>query len=102
MAEMIMVIGKSGAGKSHALKNMDPNRTLVVNVCGKRLPIPTQFKYLFKSMNMNIIRDQLKKMPSNIKAVVLDDFGYIMTDLFMKGHSGGDQFKLYNAIGDTV
>lgn len=39
MAEMVMVIGKSGAGKSHALKNMDPNRTLVVNVCGKRLPI---------------------------------------------------------------
>ena len=102
MAEMVMVIGKSGAGKSHALKTMDPERTLVVNVCGKRLPIPTQFKYFFKSMNMNVIRDQLKKMPSNIKAVVLDDFGYIMTDLFMKGHSGGDQFKLYNAIGDTV
>ena len=102
MAELVMVIGKSGAGKSHSLKDMDVNRTLVVNVCGKRLPIPTQFKYTFKSMNMTVIKDQLKKMPSTIKAVVLDDFGYIMTDLFMKGHSGGDQFKLYNAIGDTV
>lgn len=36
------------------------------------------------------------------KTAVIDDFGYIMTNLFMAGHGDGDQFKLYNLIADTV
>ena len=37
-----------------------------------------------------------------IKTAVVDDFGYVMTNMFMRGHGSGDQFKLYNQIGDTV
>lgn len=102
MAENFMVIGKSGAGKSHAMNGLDENRTLIVNVCGKRFPFTKKFKYILKSKDINVIKSQLLKMPSDIKVVVIDDFGYIMTDMFMKGHSAGDQFKLYNAIGDTI
>lgn len=102
MDNIFMIIGKSGSGKSHAMKNLDPERTLIVNVCGKRFPFQNKFKYTFKSKNIEVVKDQLRKMPGNIKTVVIDDFGYVMTDMFMRGHTGGDQFKLYNAIGDTV
>lgn len=102
MGERFMVTGKSGAGKSHSMNGLDENRTLIVNVCGKRFPFQKQFKYVLKSKDINVIKSQLLKMPSNIKTVVIDDFGYVMTDMFMKGHSAGDQFKLYNAIGDTI
>lgn len=44
----------------------------------------------------------LAKLPDGVKAVVIDDFGYVMTNMFMRGHGSGDQFKLYNQIGDTV
>lgn len=102
MANYFMIIGKSGSGKSHAMKGLNPDRTLVVNVCGKQFPFQNKFKYILKTKNVEIIKDQLRKMPSNVKTVVIDDFGYVMTDMFMKGHGGGDQFKLYNSIGDTV
>ena len=49
---------------------------------------------------MQKIMAGLAKMPTS--AAVIDDFGYIMTNMFMRGHGGGDQFKLYNQIGDTV
>lgn len=39
---------------------------------------------------------------AGIKTAVVDDFGYVMTNMFMRGHGSGDQFKLYNQIGDSV
>ena len=101
-AEKVMVYGQSGGGKSHSMNGLDPERTLIVNVCGKRFPFQNKFKYVLNSRDIATIKSQLKKMPSNIKTVVIDDFGYVLTDMFMRGHSSGDQFKLYNSIGDTV
>lgn len=102
MANYFEIYGKSGSGKSHSMKSLNPERTLIVNVCGKQFPFQNKFKYTFKSKNIEVIKDQLKKMPPTIKTVVIDDFGYVMTDMFMKGHTAGDQFKLYNSIGDSV
>lgn len=102
MNNNVLLLGQSGAGKSFAIETLDPNRTFIVNVCGKRFPFQKQFKYVLKTRDINVIKDQLRKMPNNVKTVVIDDFGYIMTDMFMRGHSCGDQFKLYNNIGDTV
>jgi len=101
-AEKVMIYGQSGGGKSHSMEGLDPKRTLIVNVCGKRFPFQNKFQYVLNSRDINTIKSQLKKMPSNIKTVVIDDFGYVLTDMFMRGHSSGDQFKLYNSIGDTV
>lgn len=102
IAEIVFILGKSGAGKTFSLRNLDPERTLLVNVTGKRMPFMAPFKYVLRTKSIDVIKDQLKKMPSTIKTVVLDDFGYTMTDMFMRGHTSGDQFKLYNTIADSV
>jgi hypothetical protein len=96
----VIIYGKSGAGKSRSLKNFKEDEIYLVNVLGKALPFKGNFKYITNTDAVQTIMQGLSKMP--IKTAVIDDFGYIMTNLFMRGHGGGDQFKLFNQIGDTV
>lgn len=70
---------------------------------GKPLPFKGAFKYVTTSDQLQTIMAGLASMEKqNIKTAVIDDFGYIMTNMFMRGHGSGDQFKLFNQIGDTV
>lgn len=99
MAECVLVYGKSGSGKSRSLKNFAENEIFLVNTIGKRLPFPKNFTYTINGTSLDRIKAGLSKMPTKI--AVIDDAGYLQTDLFMRGHMTGDQFKLYNMIGDT-
>lgn len=99
----VLIYGKSGAGKSRSLKNFKSDEIYLVNVIGKQLPFRGNFKYVTTSDKAESIMNGLAKMADKgIKTAVIDDFGYIMTNLFMRNHGSGDQFKLYNQIGDTI
>lgn len=100
MAEVILVYGKSGAGKSRSLKNFKEDEIFYVNVTGKRLPFAHGFKYTYTSDDVDTILEGVKRMPTKI--AVIDDAGYIMTNMFMASHGKGDQFKLYNDIADKI
>lgn len=98
-----ILYGKSGAGKSRSLKNFKEDEIYLVNVINKPLPFKGGFKYVTNGDNLQSIMSGLAKMQeAGIKTAVVDDFGYIMTNMFMRGHGSGDQFKLYNQIGDTI
>lgn len=97
----ILVIGKSGAGKSASMANLDPSRVALISVLGKPLPFKGKFR--------QIVTDDYGKVIDAIKAakcdiVVVDDAGYLMTNMFMKDHANTGQgnavFNLYNNIGD--
>ena len=96
----VIIYGKSGTGKSRSLKTFKPEDIYLVNVLGKPLPFKGGFKYTSTTDDLQTIMAGLTKMPT--KAAVVDDFGYIMTDLFMASHGGGDQFKMYNNIADAI
>lgn len=98
MGEAVLVYGKSGNGKSRSLINFAEDEIFFVNVIGKRVPFPKKFKYELKTDNIGMIAEKLKAMPT--KVAVIDDAGYLMTNQFMRGHRGGNQFDLYNDIAD--
>ena len=100
MGECVLVYGKSGSGKSRSLLNFEEDEIFLINTIGKRMPFPKKFKYELKSDNTQLIKEKLKAMPC--KAAVIDDAGYLMTNTFMRSHGKGDQFALYNTIGDTM
>lgn len=102
MAECIFIYGKSGAGKSRSLINFGADEIALINTIGKRLPFPTKFKVAKTTDNVDEIKALLGSIPTSIKAVVVDDAGYIMTNLFMNSHGKGDQFKMYNEIADSL
>ena len=97
----VILYGKSGSGKSRSLKNFAPDEITLINVESKPLPFRGKFKYTVCSDSYEKITAALNKTPS--KTVVIDDAGYLLTNMFMRGHSargGSSTFDLYNDIGD--
>ena len=103
MGESVLIYGRSGSGKSRSLYNFNEDEVFLVQTIKKRLPFRKQFKYTLVSDNVLTIMAQLQKMP--LKVAVIDDAGYLMTNEFMKRHSGGKKgsssFDLYNDIADS-
>lgn len=97
----VLIIGKSGSGKSASLRNFQPGEVGIVNVLGKPLP--------FRNKLQAVQTDDYKKVYTAITkaktdCIVIDDSGYLMTNQFMRGHSntgaGNAIFTFYNDIGD--
>ena len=100
MGEAIIVYGKSGSGKSRSLLNFGEDEILFVNTINKRPPFAKKFKCEYRSDEVINIKAKLKAMPC--KVAVIDDAGYLLTNKFMASHGKGDQFLLYNEIGDMM
>ena len=101
MGVPVLVLGKSGTGKSAALRNFANEELGVINVLGKPLP----FKNDFKSLNTDdYAKIKQALLNSKVNSMVIDDANYLMTNQFMRGHGGGKGnavFELYNQIGDN-
>lgn len=105
MAHPVLVMGRSGSGKSASLRNFAED-VFVINV--NRKPLPFKTNEHLKVMNCD---EYLKIKPAlkagydkGIKVAVIDDAGYLMTSKFMAGHrqaKGNSQFDLYNEIADN-
>lgn len=113
MAELGAIVGESGSGKSTSLRNLDPNKTFIINIANKPLPIPGYKKNykpliknpetqlwegnLYNSSNVDKISQVLtlidKTMP-HIEQVIIDDSQYIMSFEAMDraGEKGFDKF----------
>lgn len=105
MAVPVLIMGRSGSGKSASLRNINQT-TFVINVNKK--PLPFKNNEHLKIMNCDEylkIKSSLKAAyEKDIKLAVIDDAGYLMTSKFMAGHrqaKGNSQFDLYNEIADN-
>lgn len=100
MGMPVLIMGKSGSGKSASLRNFtDAN---IINVLGKPLPFRSKIKS-FHTDNYALVMQILLK--SEAKSIVIDDAGYLITNQFMRGHSaagsGNAIFSFYNQLGDN-
>jgi len=77
----VLVIGKSGQGKSASLRNFAPAQLGIINVLGKSLPFKNDFKYIV-STDYGKIKQSL--LSAKVKTLVIDDSGYLITDEFMR------------------
>ena len=102
MAIPCLILGKSGSGKTTCLRGFaDTNKINVINVLNKPYP----FKGEIKSGSTDDYQQVMKwliQFPA--KSIVIDDAGYLITNMFMRGHSkegsGNAIFSFYNKIGD--
>lgn len=109
MSNAILILGESGSGKSTSLRNLDPKETMIINVIGKPLPFRgAKSKYTslspdgstgnyYATDDTNSIKRVIKLIDTkrlDIKNLVIDDFGYTITNSFMRkaNQRGYDRF----------
>jgi hypothetical protein len=104
MASAVAIVGKSGSGKTTSLFpnekinhiGLDPNRTMIVNVSGKDLPVkggrslyPIEGKGIRQFMNYNVkqLCELIEKCDTiwkeHIDNIVVDDAQYLQAFEFM-------------------
>lgn len=102
MSKPVLIMGKSGSGKSASLRNFKPGEIDIINVIGKELPFRNKFENIFVTDDYPKVLAAVKKSKKN--AVVIDDAGYLITNEFMKNHAaaggGNSVFQLYNNMAD--
>lgn len=98
----VLIIGKSGAGKSRSLKNCVGKDFGLIRVLNKPMP--------FKGKLLGNVCSDYSKIKAAVKSaqwprsIVIDDAGYLITGQFMDGHNttgkGNAVFSLYNQLAD--
>ena len=103
MGVPVLIVGRSGTGKSTSMRTLDPSSFGLINVIGKPLPFRGHVTSMVTT-DYETIKEALRK-PERTNAFVIDDAGYLLTDMFMSRHSnagaGNGVYSLYNDIGDS-
>ena len=108
MANIVLVIGDSGTGKSASLRNFKPDEVLVINCAGKPLPFKNRFQQI-KPAFEKLTKDVQKALATtDKKVVVVDDAQYIMSFQYMRRikENGWDKWNdiqgdFFNIIQDA-
>lgn len=88
MANNVIILGKSGSGKSTSIKDLNPQETVIINTLNKRLPFKGS-NSMYNSENKNLFRvdtygsvinllNSINEKALHVKNIVLDDIIYIM------------------------
>ena len=94
MANAVILLGKSGTGKSSSIKGLNPKETVVLNVLGKKLPFKGSSK-LYNQESKNLFRvddytqvinmlQGIDKNASYVHNIIIDDAIYIMRKEYFK------------------
>jgi len=116
MAQGILVIAESGAGKSTSIENLDPKETFIINVANKPLPFKGwKKKYvlwskdnpsgnLYTGSSAQQIEACLSYVSSKrpeIKTIVVDDFQYMSSfEFFDRSDEKG--YEKFTQIGANL
>lgn len=93
----VLLIGKSGSGKSASLRNFKKDEIAIANVLGKPLPFKSDLEAP-KVDDYNVILRAIQN--TNKKVIVIDDANYLITNEFM-GKSSVKGFDKYNEMGNN-
>lgn len=88
MANNVIILGKSGAGKSTSIKGLNPKETVIINTLKKRLPFKGS-NSLYNKENKNLFNvdeytniisllQNISEKATYVKNIVLDDMIYVM------------------------
>ena len=116
MAQGILIIAESGAGKSTSIENLDPKETFIINVANKPLPFkgwkkkyvlwskdnPTGNLYTGSSaQQIEACLGYINSKRPEIKTVVIDDFQYMSSfEFFDRSDEKG--YEKFTQIGANL
>lgn len=93
MANVVMLLGKTGTGKTTSIRTLNPEETIIINVLGKKLPFKgSDALYNAEKKNLFRIEDYQQMInllqacngQPHVKNIILDDCIYIMRKEYFK------------------
>ena len=105
MAQAILVVGFTGTGKTTSLRNLDNDKTIIIQCEKKELPwrgssldYPMNEKALYRN-NWDAVKKTLLKINAGkrITTIVIDDVQYLMTNELM-GRAQETGFKKFTEV----
>lgn len=118
MADLNMILGESGSGKSTSIRNLNPKETFIIQVLNKRLPFRgskkkytvctkenpngnitqmDKYNYILKTLDILEARKEIKN-------IILDDIQYIIIEEFIskanQKFEKGEGYARYNEIAN--
>lgn len=101
MSIPVLILGEPGSGKTSSLRNFTGDEIAVIQAIKKPLPFKSDIKTA-QSRSFEQIASWLKA-DTRHKALMVDDFGYLITDTYMRYSYGDeklrDQYEVYKIIG---
>ncbi len=105
MAVPVLILGPSGSGKTYSLRNL-PNNAYGLIECEKTMLPFRGGKKFARTKDFNQLQQFVAAYAAKCPIVVVDDFGYCITDLYMRRSWGDekyrDQFEVYKEIAGRV
>ena len=99
MGVCVLILGKSGSGKSASMRNFNPANVCIYNVAGKVFPFRNKFTKVCNSPSTaEIIRSLKNPKGGHSKVYVIDDSQYLMAfEMFARAKEVG-----YNKFTDIA
>ena len=101
----VLILGPSGSGKTYSLRNM-PKESYGLIECEKTMLPFKGGKKFARTKDFGELTSIVSAYAEKYRTVVVDDFGYCITDIYMRGSWGDDkyrdQFEVYKEIAGRV
>lgn len=101
MSIPVLILGEPGSGKSSSLREFKRGEIGVVQTIGKPLPFRNDLE-IAQSRDFDQVAHWIAADKTH-NAMIVDDFGYLITDIYMKYSYGPDklrdQYEVYKIIG---
>ena len=97
----VLILGPSGSGKTYSLRNMPADKYGLIECEKTMLPFRGGKKFA-RTKDFNQLRGTIQAYAEKLDTVVVDDFGYCVTDLFIHHIADRDQFAIYKTIAAEV
>ena len=106
MSVSVLILGESGTGKSASLRNMNPEKTLMIQAIKKPLPFRSaNWKQVIQGTQAGnvFVTDQFDRIitimtKTQREIIIIDDFQYVLANEFMR-RSQETGFAKFTEIG---
>lgn len=100
----ILLVGRSGLGKTYSFRNMNKETTGFVNIENKPLPFKGGFKYHSRPNNVAEAKKILGEYAINpeIKTIVIDSFSAYIDMLLLEARATKKGFDIWNFYADEI
>lgn len=105
MKPNIFICGQSGSGKSTSLRNLDPEKTIILNTERKALPFKGAGKFKKQMMikNLDQYERALKKaLASDAEVIVTDSFTTLTEYIYLKAKETKIGYEVWSYYADEI